>query len=104
MEPEGCELVDEGAQDSNLPGGTQRLISLAIGLGAQGQLRVRASNRLVSRLATSRSTSRPSHSAWLRSAAASCTCSSAKGERGPWPQWGRVSPVNAIPSSRRAFR
>ena len=29
----------------------------------------------------------------------SCACKSMKGEGGPWPLWGRESPLNAMPSS-----
>jgi len=29
----------------------------------------------------------------------SCVCTSMKGEGGPWPRWGRESPLNAMPSS-----
>ena len=84
---------------SSLRGVRKSTSSIAAPIWRSFALRIRVWKRRVLRLATSRSTKRPSHSAWLRSAMSSCLLISAKGEEDQRAfQW-KDRPTNAIPSS-----
>ena len=85
---------------SSLRGVRKSTSSIAAPMWRSFAARMRVWNRRVSRLATSRSTRRPSHSAWLSSTVASCACKSMNASAMPssfiWRSRSRVGWVNIV--------